>query len=91
MSKQPDADVALLRTVDELGRRGLYTKAIARVTGLSLSQVAYRLKRLEVKLGAYRDGASQEAQRWIEATPCAKFNVQAHVGERYRVVGIKIT
>lgn len=86
-----DADVALLRTVDELGRRGLYAQAIAKVTGLSISQVSYRLKALEIRLGAYRSGTTREAKQWIEMTPCAKFNMSTMHGERYRVAGIKIT
>lgn len=91
MDKKPDIDAALLRSVDQLGRRGLYAKAISRATGLSLAQVSYRLKRLEVKLGDYRDGLTREAKQYIEVTPCARWNVKAQAGEKYKVIGIKVS
>lgn len=84
-------DATLLRTVDVLGRRGLYARTIARVTGLSIGQVSYRLKRLQVRLGAYREGTSPESAKIIEVSPCSRLNVQAVKGQTYKVVGIKIS
>lgn len=44
------------------GQLGQYTRAIARETGLTESQVQYRLTKATVKRSEYRDGTSWAAQ-----------------------------
>jgi hypothetical protein len=50
------------------GSLGQHTRAIAKFTGLTESQVAYRLKKANVSRRAYRDGESEEAQYVFDIT-----------------------
>lgn len=55
------------REVGHLADAGLFTRAIARETGLSESQVTYRLGILKVRRARYRDGTSQMAKLVVSA------------------------
>jgi len=46
------------RLVDELGSRGFSVKYISKITGMSPSQVSYRLRLRGVKLWDYRNGSN---------------------------------
>lgn len=55
------------REVGHLADAGLFTRAIARETGLSEGQVTYRLGILKVRRAKYRDGTSPMAKLVVSA------------------------
>ena len=65
--------------VVQLAQLGAHQQTIAKITGLSLSQVRYRTKQADVKTRAYRDGITPEFKRvwslsdeiWSEAKATA--------------------
>ena len=81
-------DAALLSSVLFLAERGMSARAISEATGLSISQVMYRTKHLEVRLSDYRRGQGQYAQKVLMQTPCARSGLRAQPGEKYHVAGV---
>jgi hypothetical protein len=60
---------SLLNTVIYLGERGFHAKTIAKVAGITPSQVYAICNKFQVKLRAYRDGQTEPAERIIRKSP----------------------
>ena len=78
-------DKILLDSVRYLADWGFSARMIAKWTGLSEGQVAYRIRKMDMSLRAYRDGDSDGAHRVVMMTPCVKMRIKASKGERYKV------
>lgn len=78
-------DEILLDSVRYLADWGFSARRIAEWTGLSVGQVTYRVRKLDMSLRAYRNGDSNSAHRIMRMTPCVKMHIKASRGERYRV------
>jgi hypothetical protein len=81
----PLEDRVLLESVSYMAERGFHAETIARSTGLTKSQVSYRVAALGLRLRSYRDGTSTAAKELIAVTPCVEVGVHAVKGETYKV------
>lgn len=60
---------SLLNTVIFLGERGFHAKTIAKVAGITPSQVYAICNKFQVRLRAYRDGKTEPAEQIIRKSP----------------------
>jgi hypothetical protein len=63
---------SVLNTVIYMGEHGFHAKTIAKVAGLTPSQVYAICSKFGVRLRAYRDGRSEPAERVILRSPIVK-------------------
>lgn len=90
MKRHHDIDAALCATVIQLAQWGLSRQAISEATGLTLGQISYRTMAFDIHVNDFRNGKTQEARRLIERSDCAKYNLRATVGQKYKVAPLKI-
>lgn len=90
MKRHPNIDAALCATVIQLTQWGLSRKAISEATGLTLGQISYRTGVFDLHVNDFRNGKTQEARRLIERSDCAKHNLKATPGDRYKVIPLQM-
>lgn len=75
----------LLGSVRYMAERGFHARTIARVTGLSVGQVSYRIHALGLALRAYREGDTAVAKGYIKVAPNIVQEIRATPGKPYVV------
>ncbi len=65
----PERRASLYRTVEYMALRGFHASTVARVCGITVSQVYTACRQMRIKLRAYRDGDGPVATQVLRVAP----------------------